>query len=375
MSAPAPGRRAGVALLLALVALAGCAAIERPLERDELAELLRSRGLDPGKVVLPYALTDEMKAWAHAAAPSILPPRERLLSLRDALFDNDRMKIEYTWGHTGTASEVFTEQRANCLAFTNLFLGMAREVGVPVYFLAVERAETYRREGDLVVVSDHVAVGHGEIFKDLQVFDFSEYQNLEYRDVRRLSDLSAIAMFHSNRGAEALQRGLLDDALDWLRIAIAIDPELAHAWVNLGVALRRAGDLDGAEDAYRKGLELDPRIFSAYQNLVTLLRLQDRDQEAAAYEEVLRRAPNRNPYSYLSLGDISLRNGRLEEAKRYYRRAASLGPDDPEIYAALGQIAAAEGDLRRARRLLKKAQKIDPDNPRTRQLAHVLRQI
>ncbi len=360
--------------MLAAAGLTGCAT-HSELSAEELRDrALRERGLDPGDIQIPFEITDEMRQWAHDVAPRVLGPDDRLRRLRDALFDQDRLKLEYTWGYTGTAIDVFEQQRANCLAFTNLFVGMARELGIDVYFLGVERVETYRTQGDLVVVSDHVAVGYGDanVDSDLLIFDFSPFRNQGYRDVRRLTDLTAIAMFYSNRGAETLQEGRVPDAVSWLKTAVAIDPWLTPAWVNLGVVLRRAGDLPGAEDAYKHALVIDPRTHSAYQNLAALLQLQGRSREAEGFIEVLQKTPTRNPYSYLSLGDISLRSGRLEEARRFYRRAVNLSRDDAEIFAALGQLAAATGDLRTARKMLKKAQKIDGENTRTQKLASTL---
>ncbi len=363
-----------VMAVLVSLALSGCAANSALSREDLLRQALRARGLDPSRIVVPFELSEEMRVWVHEVVPSLLKPEEKLRRLRDALFDTEQLKLEYTWGYTGTAVDVFENRRANCLAFTNLFIGMARELGVEVFFLGVERVETFRKQGDLVVVSDHIAVGYGDVATntDLRIFDFSTFRNEGYRDVRRISDLTAIAMFHSNRGAETLQEDRPLDAASWLRTAVAIDPGLVPAWVNLGVVLRRAGDLPAAEDAYKRALEIDPRTHSAYQNLAALLQLQGRNQEAEGFIQALQNTPTRNPYSYLSLGDISLRSGRLEEARRFYRRAVNLSRDDAEIFAALGQVAAATGDLRTAHKMLKKAQRLDGENSRTRRLANLL---
>jgi len=379
MTRPPPSARLcrprGLLVLAALLAVAGCASTAPVgLDRDQLARLAAARGLEPSRVVLPYELDDAMGRWARETASAKVPPATRLELLRERLLEDDALGLEYVWNHTGTALEVFRERRANCLAFTFLFVGMAREVEVPVYFLAVENVETYRKEGDLVVISDHVAVGF-DLQSETLVYDFSEHGSQEPEDVRRISDLTAISMFHSNRGAEALQAGRVEEAVGWLRAAVVLDPELAHGWSNLGVGLRRVGDTAGAEEAYRKALEIDPRIPSAYLNLASLLRLLARDGEAAELEAALRASPSRNPYTYLVLGDISRRGGRLAEARRFYRRAASLARRDAEPYAALGQLALDEGDLRRARKMLRKARRIDDSEDRTSQLAARLAEV
>lgn len=353
----------------------GCASSDLPsglIEADELTRILDRRGLLE-ETVIPYTVSDSMKAWAHEVAPTHLSVEQRMENLRQRLLLGAERPLEYTWGYTGTAEEVFETRQANCLAFTNLFVGMAREVGIPIFFLAVEDIETYRKEGDLVVISDHIAVGV-EVNFDVKIYDFSEHGMQDHASVRRISDLTALAMFHSNRGAEELQRGNEDDALKWMRTAIQLDPTLANAWVNIGVVLRRRGEEENAELAYRTALEVDPRALSAYQNLVSLLRFQEREAEAEAFEQVLRKSPSRNPFTYLSLGDLSRANGRLDEARRFYRRAVSLRPEGAEAHAALGQVAFEQGDLRLARKMLRKAQKLDVEtrDPRTRKLDELL---
>lgn len=351
-----------LASLVLPVVATGCSAAG-PLtyieDREHLALVLRSRHLEAENPILPFELNEEMRRFAHETAPSELPAVAKLERLRARLLDQSQMKVKYAWGYTGTAEEVYVNREANCLAFTNLFVGLAREVGVKVFFLAVNNVESYRKEGDLVLVSDHIAVGYGDSSTSLSVYDFSEHQPIENSDrrfVKKISDLTAIAMFYSNRGAEALRAGLTDASGKWARAAVLIDPKLANAWVNLGVTQRRLGDLAGAEDSYRKAIALDAGLYSAYNNLATLLRQVGRENEARDYEAELAKGPNTNPFTYLALGDISLRSGRFGEAEHFYRRAASLTQENAEAFAALGQLAVVQGDLRTARKMLKKAQ-------------------
>ena len=348
-----------------LFALANCAS-SGPIVPDPIREL-RSRGLDPATVVIPYEITDEMRAWVHLQVPEGTPLEERLDLLLAGLLDPGRLRIQYEARSTGTAKEVFQNRRANCLAFTSLFVGLAREVGVPVVYLDVDDIERFEKEGDLVVVSGHVSAG----FKTghaLKILDFSLAPPAEYRRVEPISDLTAIALFHSNRGAEALRTGRNEDALEWLRKAVAIDPELGGAWINYGVSLRRTGDAKGAEAAYRKALEADPHALSAYQNLAALLRLQGQEKEADDLLTVSTRLGSRNPFIYLTLGDLSFSHGRLDEARRFYRKAMRLYRGSAEPYAAMGLLSLAVGDSEDASKWLRKALSIDQENQRVKQL-------
>ena len=95
---------------------------------------------------------------------------------------------------------------------------------------------------------------------DLRIIDFGAREDAPYRRITLIDDYRAIAMFYSNRGAEELRSGRYTEALDWLRSAVAIDPEYAGSWVNLGVAWRRSGNIENAEIAYRTALELESRV-------------------------------------------------------------------------------------------------------------------
>lgn len=349
-----------------LLALAGCASSQSPIVLD-LDKELRSRGVDPATVVVPYQLTDEMRTWAHQQVPEETPAEERLELLLTALLDPERLRIEYEARSTGTAEEVFRNRRANCLAFTSLFVGLAREVGVPVVYLDVDDVEKFEKEGDLVVVSGHVSAGF-VVGSTLKILDFSQAPAAEYRHVAPISDLTAIALFHSNRGAEALRTGKNDEALEWLRKAVAIDPALGRAWINYGVALRRSGDSAGAELAYRKALESDPNALSAYQNLAALLRFKGQEKEAEDLLAVSTRLGSRNPFIYLTLGDLSFAHGRMDEARRFYRKALRLYRGSAEPYAAMGLLSLAVGDPGDAERWMRKAVAIDQENERVKAL-------
>lgn len=365
------GFRAAVLLACGLTA-AGCATLgmgER-LEH-QLQDQIRSRGIDPDKVIVPFIATEEMKRWVAQEVPEASQQETQLTWLLQALLNRSTAPLTYVAGHTGTAIEVFETGTANCLGFSQLFVALARELGLSVYLLRVSDLQSFEREGDLIVASAHITAAFGTPDRR-RILDFAERPVQAYRWVEEISDLTAVALFYSNRGAEELREGRTGSGLELLRVAVQLDPELAEAWINLGVAQRRAGDLVSAESSYRKALEVDPSTVTAYQNLSALLRMVGREHEAAELLALVDRAGNRNPFSYLALGDLSLRLGRLEEAGRFYRRAVRLDPNQAESQAALGHWALAAGKPREAQRLLRKAQQIDPKNARVDDLARRL---
>src|SRR5579862_1476117 len=334
----------------------------------ELQQELRARGVDPASVTVPWRLNAEMRQWVHHAVPDNLGNEERLQKLLSALLGSDGLALVYKAGTTSTAQEVFASHQANCLAFTSIFVGMAREVGVPVFYLDVGDIEKFERDGNLVIESGHITAGYGS-GTQLRILEFTPLSAPSYRQIHRISDQTAVALYYSNRGAELLRGGSDGEALGWLQKAVALDPELARAWINYGVALRRTGNAAGAEAAYRKALEDDPASVAAYQNLAALLFVAGRGREAGELMALSGKLDSRNPFNYLALGDVSLGQGRIEEARRYYRRAQHLEGASADADAALGQLALATGDRREARRWLHKAVSRGSDNDRVQRLA------
>ena len=360
-----------LACLAGALLAAGCAS-RGPLGSEELTRALGSRGFERSSVIVPFEITDEMKAWARAQVPDGTPAEERLDKLLAAMIDPSRLKLEYEGGRTLTAREAFESRRANCLAFTSLFVGMAREIGVPAYYLDVDDVEKFEKDGDLMVVSGHVSAGYDIGGGRVKILEFSPNPEPGYRRVHRVSDLRAVALFYSNRGAEALRAGRSGEALTWLRKAVQIDPDFGGGWVNLGVALRREGDTAAAEAAYRRALEADPQTSSAYSNLAAILRSRGQAAEAERLLAIASSMDRRNPFSYLALGDLSLAQGRLEEARRFYLHALRLHREDAEAYAALGLVALEAGNSGEARKWLRRAESMNRFNERVRKLGERL---
>jgi|HubBroStandDraft_3_1064219.scaffolds.fasta_scaffold29780_2 Flp pilus assembly protein TadD len=379
MSLPSRCGRGAVLVVLAGAlagAAVGCAGngAHGPVSAHELARRLRSEGIDPASVVVPFELSGEMRAWVHRVVPNSVPPDRRLDRLLSALLDSATLQLQYEAGFTGTAREVFESHRANCLGFTNLFVAMAREAELPVYFLDVDDIDKFEKEGDLVVESSHVTAGYGT-GNSMRVLDFTIGPVAHYRQVRAISDLTAVALYYSNRGAELLRAGRPEEAVRWLHTAVALDPAFARGWINYGVSLRRTGDLAGAEAAYRKALEQDPQAVSAYQNLATVLRSKGRRAEADGLIALTARLDSRNPFNYLALGDLSLAGGRLDEARRFYDKARRLDAKSAEPCAALAELALTAGEKRTARRWLDKARSLDPANERVQRVARLYERL
>ncbi len=343
-----------------------------PASRASLEQVVRQRGLDPESLIWPWELGPNLRGWLSRQAVGRRPAERLQVAFHQLLAAGGR-GLEYDAEVTGTADEVFDSGRANCLGFTLLFVGMARELDVDAGFFRIDRAESYRREGDLIFVSEHITAGY-EANGEERLVEFTLAPEVDYGRALEIPDLTAMALFYSNRGAEELRDSDPGEAVRWLEVAVRLDDSEASAWTNLGVARRRLGELEVAEAAYRRAVELDPGHLAAYINLSGVLRLRGEGDAAREIVRLLDRGDNRNPYAYLVLGDASLEEGRLDDARRYYRRAVSLGRRDAEPRAAMGLWALTNGDASNARRWLRRARRIDQFEERTVRLEKRLTQ-
>ncbi|MCP4201268.1 MAG: tetratricopeptide repeat protein [bacterium] len=369
-------RRPAQWLIVALLGTAflgsGCASTASPeSSRRGLEELIAIRGLDPEQIVFPDRVTDQMRAWVQDRVPHSNDRYRRLVQLLEALEDPGGLNLRYEAGHTGTAEEVFVSGTYNCLSFSHLFLALARELGVDADYMSVDRIRRFRKEGDVVLVSGHVTVGFG-IASNRRYLAYNVGPNIDYRTAVPISDITALALFYGNRGAEEIRAGSYREAAEWLETGVQLDPHIAGTWVNLGVARRRTGDLDGAEQAYLRAVEIDSGFFPAYRNLAGLHKLRGREDVAQEMFELLERRGNRNPYAFLALGDQSLEQGRPEEAEAYYRRALNLSTDKSEALVALGLLALEREEIDEAKEWLEKARRANPQSPRVDELASEL---
>lgn len=361
--------RSWLAIALLGAALGACASAP-PASR--LEQRLTAAGLSPAQVIVPYAINDEMRAWVRESVSPAVAPKARVDSLLSRLLADDRLDLTYASNHTGTAVEVWETHTANCVGFTHLFVGLAREVGLRVTFLRVDDIQTYSRDGDLVVVAGHMAVGYQDGM-DMRVLDFSPYPVKKYRLIQPIDDHTAVAMYYSNRGAEELRAGRTSEAITFLQTATRLDPQLADGWVNLGVAYRRMRNLDLAETMYRQALEVDSEAPSAYQNLAVLMRLRGKSDAAEDLLRLASRLQNRNPYTYLVLGDWSLAEGRHDDALKFYRSALRVaGRENADPAAALGMFELERGNHPRAIEWLQKARRIDESNDRVMRLERAI---
>ncbi len=272
----------------------------------------------------PLAIDAATVRWARSLGSPGQAPSERLRQLSRALLHEPSTRLAEIVRPTLTAQRAFDERRANCVAYAALFVGLAREMGIPAFFVLVDSPIPGERQRDLEITEGHLAAAWGTAEHRWRIYDFGGETTLPPDRIEAVTDLTARALFASNRGVEELLEGRIPQAARWLERATRLEPGRAEAWTNLGVARRRLGHFADARRAYEEALLLDPSSETAYRNLATLLRLDGRQHEAQEILDLAEDLRHDDALGFLDLANTSLESGDLTTARGFYRRALRL---------------------------------------------------
>jgi Flp pilus assembly protein TadD len=150
----------------------------------------------------------------------------------------------------------------------------------------------------------------------------------------------AFAHFQLGYAYTALKRG--DEARAEYERAIALDPKMPEAYLNLGILLLDKQEYAAAVVPLRKAVELLP-AQSRPRSLLAVAQERSGDPEGAArsFEGVLHLDPNdlaANGY----LAELDLRRNKPAEAEMRFRHALEIRPDAPEALQGLARSLEAQ---------------------------------
>lgn len=372
--------RAGQLLLILFAILTGpactrLAEVPAP-SRSQLQAVLAvppqvSPALLAAEEIEPLAISAEMIQFVEAMVPEQGSDEERLDALFNALRHNAAFAITYQSDATLSGAEAFRQRRANCLAFSAMFIAMARHADIDARFQLVEVPPTWDSQtGDTLVQYQHVNVrvhygpreGRREGQRGIGVVDFRVDLYDERYPQQLLSDRQALAHYYSNLSMERLFAGELSAAWVAARRALEAGAEQGFVWNNMGIIQRRLGRTDLAETSYRQALVLNPRDWSAAGNLSQIYAQRGDQEEAARLRALADLIKMRNPYYRFALAQRAYRRGAYQEALVQLDAALERPRDDPRFYYLrglsfwqLGDSNAAISDMEQAIRVATEA--------------------
>lgn len=163
------------------------------------------------------------------------------------------------------------------------------------------------------------------------------------------ADRRARARFELAR--EYFSSGKMEVALDEVKQAIAVRPNMGEAYNLRGLIYANINEPRLAEESFRRALQLNARDADAMHNFGMFLCQQKRYAEADAqfasalalptYRDVVR--------TLFGQGICHARAGQLAEAERALQRAYELEPTNPFVAYNLTEVLYRRGDYERAR--------------------------
>jgi Flp pilus assembly protein TadD len=301
------------------------------------------------------ALDDDMKEFLAQHVQERRNDYLQLHQLLYAMIDEGIFGLEYD-GSTRTARQTFHAQAGNCLSFTNMFVAMARDVGLNVKYQQVAIPPDWSQSGDTFVLNRHINVyinlgpwgGH--------VVDFNVDDMKANYERTVVSDDRAQAHYYNNIGVEKMQQRDARAAFLNFKRGIEADQHFAPLWTNLGTLYLRHRELVFAEASYRMALRIDARDMLAMSNLSRLYERQGDAQRAAYYRERVTVYRLRNPYYRYHLAKEAFQNADYKTSIEHLERAIRKKPGEDSFYFLLGLNYLQEGNSKRARRYFDKAE-------------------
>lgn len=357
----------GVALLVA-----GCATYQ-PYDADSDIESRARERVPPElatHLTVPYRIDDSVRSEIANRVNPAWSEKRRAEAVSDFIFG--RLDLEYALIPTRSAVETFEARKGNCLSFVNLFVGIARENRLNPFYVEVQDYQRWSYRDGVVISRGHIVAGM-YIDGELSTFDFLPYAPKSYRDFKPIDDLTAMAHYYNNLGAEELMDGRLETALEHLEVATALSPGFDKAINNLAVAYLRSERREDATRLLEEGLEGHPGNVPLMSNLARAYQQDGRVEDATALFDQLEKVNKTNPFFLVYRGELALASNDTDAALEYMRRAFRADSDLPEVHVGLVKVYLALGRRQEALHHVGRALALDPSHAEARRYEALLR--
>ena len=160
------------------------------------------------------------------------------------------------------------------------------------------------------------------------------------------------------------QRGLQEEALLHIRMALKIKPDYPEALNALGYIYATTGQFDLAREAFEKAMN-DPFYQTPQIAALNLGQLYEKHGDFSKALSYYRQAAKLSPHyaqAWYRIGTMLERSGNNDEAKAAYETAVREAPDLAEAHLRLGIMSYKAGDFREAAGAFGMVERVAPFN-------------
>lgn len=179
------------------------------------------------------------------------------------------------------------------------------------------------------------------------------------------SDPKRAAQANLELGVAYYREGRLQQAMENLRRAVELNPDLSEAHGAIAILYERLGENESAERHYRRALALAPADSRTNNNFGQFLchqkRLQDADRHfRQAVANPLYDTPE---VAYTNAGICARRIPDVRKAEEYFRMALEHNPFYPQALLQMLSLTHEQGEYLRARAYLQRYQQVSRHGP------------
>jgi tetratricopeptide (TPR) repeat protein len=343
-----------------VVLLAACAPRASALKIATLEELLeggRAHGL---ALENPFAVESAIAAEVAAVVGDGGTPTDRMRRLTRYL--NDR-GFDYQANRSLTANEAYGARQGDCMAYTNLYLGLARNLRVPAFFVHISEARNYYEKDGLYFVSSHMAVGCA-LQQYTVIVDFTE-QKSEYTLALydAVDDATAAGLFYNNVAVDHLLAGDIVYSERLLTYLLQTLPHLKEAQNNLAVILMRQGRFQEALAVLQDAVTRHPEYQPLYTNAVQAAKGSGQQELAKLLEAQGERFLRRDPFFIFNRGIALYERKDFDGARAEFHKVLSHQPKSPMLFAWIARVELSAGRVPDGVRSFEQAQALAPFLP------------
>jgi superkiller protein 3 len=163
------------------------------------------------------------------------------------------------------------------------------------------------------------------------------------------------------KGNNAYENGFNELAIEYYQKAVAIDPNHAETYHNMGDAYDNLNNYDEAIRCYKKAIDIDPNYAMAYSNMGSAYNnLKYYNEAIRCYKKAIDIEPSDMRYRNMGLVYGNLKD--YKEAIRCYKKAIDIDPNFAEAYIEMGAAYLRLDDYHETIRCFQKAIDIDPND-------------
>lgn len=285
----------------------------------------------------------ELSPSMHAYLRNSVLTRQRTAnakSLLNALYDIDRLQLEYDSTYTRTAKEAFDAKKGNCISLVIMTAAFAKEIGLTVTYQSVFTPDNISRDETSMYYSDHVNLILGAVDETNStsnphnprlIVDFLTPGTTSGQRTWVITEQTILAMYMNNRAAESLRERNVNEAYWWAKNAIETDPNFLAAYNTLGVIYERHGNIPEAEQVHHYVINIEPANLAALSNLARVYKKLGKNVEAANLQQRLRDIKPIPVFYYFDLGMAAMQVKDYALARDYFSKEISTAAYNPEF--------------------------------------------